>query len=92
MKHLKLAVLSSTVAAAALLAGCAGHDTDYKGLGVSAEPSHNLLGIIKTHPASYRHVENDGSIVIRTEDLWCRRDFSGDNVTLLWGLVNICDY
>ena len=32
------------------------------------------------------------SLVIRTEDLWCRRDFSGDNVSLFWGLINICDY
>lgn len=92
MKHLKLAVLSTFVAAAAGLAGCAGHDTDYKGPGVSAETSHNFLGVVKTNPASYRYIDEPGTLVIRTEDLWCRRDFSGDNVSLLWGLVNICDY
>lgn len=92
MRHLKLAVLSSALAATALFVGCAGHDTDYKGPGVSAEASHNILGIVKTNPGSYRYVEESSSIVIRTEDLWCRRDFSGDNVSLFWGLININDY
>ncbi|MBP3302220.1 MAG: hypothetical protein J6L64_03685 [Opitutales bacterium] len=92
MKYLKLAVLSSVVAATALFSGCAGHDTIHKGPGVTAEASHNFLGIVKTNPGSYRYVDEAGSIVIRTEDLWCRRDFTGDNVSLLWGLVNINDY
>lgn len=92
MKYLKLAVLSSVIAAAAGLSGCAGHDTPYKGPGVSNEPSHNLLGVITTYPSSYRFVNDTESLVIRTEDLWCRRDFSGDNVSLFWGLINICDY
>lgn len=92
MKYLKLAVLSSVVATTALFSGCVGHDTAYKGPGVTAEASHNFLGIVKTNPGSYRYVDDAGSIVIRTEDLWCRRDFSGDNVSLFWGLVNINDY
>lgn len=92
MKFLKLAVISSVVAATACFSGCAGYDTNHKGPGVVAESSHNLLGAVKTNPSSYRHVNDSASIVIRTEDLWCRRDYSGDNVSLLWGLIQICDY
>jgi len=92
MKYLKLALLGFTVATAAFLSGCVGHDTDYKGASVSAEASHNFLGIVKTNPSSYRYVEPSDSLVLRTDELWCRRDFSGDNISLFWGLVNICDY
>lgn len=89
MKYLTLAVLSATAVG---LAGCAGHDTDYKGPGVTAEPSHNFIGLVKTNPSSYRYVDETGSILLRTDELWCRRDFSGENITLLWGLVHITDY
>lgn len=92
MKYLKLAVLSSVIAAAAFSSGCAGYDTDYKGPGVTAETSHNFLGIVKTNPGSYRNVDLSTTLLIRTEDLWCRRDFSGDNISLFWGLININDY
>lgn len=91
MKSLTLAVLSSALAALCL-SGCAGHDTDYKGPGVAAESSHNFIGLVKTNPNSYRYVEDCGTIHIRTEDLWCRRDFSGNNLSLFWGLINISDY
>lgn len=89
MKYLTLAVLSAAVA---VLAGCAGHDTAYKGPGVTAEPAHNLVGAIKLNPSSYRYIDETGSVVLRTDELWCRRDFTGTNITLLWGLVHIADY
>lgn len=92
MKYFKPAILSSALVAATLLGGCAGYDTDDTGSGVVIEPSHNFLGIVKTNPGSYRYVEDAGSIVIRTDELWCRRDFSGDNISLFWGLININDY
>lgn len=92
MKYLKLAIIASVVAATASFSGCASYDTDYKGPGVALESSHNVLGAITTNPDSYRYVEESGTLVVRTSDLWCRRDFSGDNVSLFWGLINVCDY
>lgn len=92
MKYLKLAIIASVLAATASFTGCTGYDTDYKGPGVSVEPSHNALGIATTRPDSYRYVDPASTLIIRTEDLWCRRDYSGDNVSLLWGLINVCDY
>lgn len=92
MKLLRTAIFFSATAAAALLSGCAGHDTDYTGASVAAEPSHNLLGIVETNPKSYRYVEPSSTLILRTDELWGRRDFSGNNLTLFWGLINICDY
>lgn len=92
MKYLKLAIIASVVVATASFSGCASYDTDYKGPSVSAESSHNVLGAITTNPDSYRYQNESSTIVIRTGDLWCRRDFTGDNVSLLWGLINVCDY
>lgn len=93
MKYLKLAFIGSAFAAAAFLSGCAGYDTNYKGAGVSAEPSHNIvLGIVKTYPKSYRYVDSSNSLILRTDEIWGRRNFSGTDVSLFWDLVNICDY
>lgn len=87
---MKLATLALT-AATLVLAGCASYDTEHHGSSVQIEPTHNFLGIITTSPGSY--VNNEDAISnTSTSELWARRDFSGDNISLLWGAITISDY
>ena len=51
----------------------------------------NVLGIIKHEPESYAPT-GPNSIAIHTDELYTRKDFSGDKTTFLWGLVSIKDY
>ncbi|MGN0835315.1 MAG: hypothetical protein ACI4QA_05765 [Candidatus Spyradosoma sp.] len=88
----KISLIASAAALALAFAGCHAYDTDYHGSNVSAEASHNFLGIVKTNPDSYRYLDEASTIVINTDDLWCRRDFSGSDTSLFWGLINIRDY
>lgn len=90
---LKKIALASFAAAALATAGCSNYDTDHRGNSVQMEPSHNILGIVKTSPGSYAATDNSDMLpVIHTDDLWARRDFSGDGVSFLWGAITIKDY
>ena len=51
----------------------------------------NVLGIVKYDRASYEPV-GPATFAIRTDELYTRRNFSGDKTTFLWGLVTIQDY
>jgi len=87
MKQLALA----TFLAAAALVGCNTYDTPNHGKGVSLEPSHNFMGILKTEPSSYAPV-NKASISLTTNELFTHRTTSGDRITLFWGAITITDY
>lgn len=88
----KISLIASAAALAFALSGCNAYDTDYHGSNVCAEPAHNFLGIVKTNPNSYRYVDEASTIILDTDELWCRRDFSGSDTSLFWGLINIRDY
>ena len=51
----------------------------------------NVLGL-------YKHVQQDyspttpNSFIINSDELYTRKNFSGDKTTLLWGLETIEDY
>lgn len=78
-------------AAALILAGCNSYDTSHHGSSVQIEPSHNLLGLVKTYPGSY--ISNEKAVItVTTDEIWARRDFHGDNVSFLWGAITLSDY
>ncbi len=87
MKPLALASLRT----ATTLVGCHTYDTPNHGKGVSLEPSHNFMGILKTEPSSYAPV-NKASISLTTNELFTHRTTSGDRYTLFWGAITITDY
>jgi hypothetical protein len=87
---LRKLALTSFAASALTLAGCA-YDTDHHGASAQIEPSHNILGIVKTSPGSYIRNDND-AFTLSSDEIWGRRDFSGDNVTFLWGALSLSDY
>lgn len=77
--------------AALTLAGCTTYDTTNHGKGVSLEPAHNFLGIIRVESGSYAS-NNKATINLRTDELYSRRTPSGDRITLLWGAITLTDY
>ena len=90
---LKKIALASFAASALAFAGCSNYDTDHRGSSVQIESSHNLLGIVETSPGSYASTGNSELLPsITTDEIWARRDFSGDEVSFLWGAITIKDY
>lgn len=51
----------------------------------------NLLGVVKYQKADYSPT-GPNTFAIHTNELSTRRNFSGDKLTFLWGLVTIKDY
>ena len=51
----------------------------------------NLLGIINYEEASYMHTPPT-TVALATDEVFAQKDYSGDKVTLLWGLITIKDY
>lgn len=51
----------------------------------------NVLGIIKNQPESYAHT-NSNTFAIHTDELYPRKEFSGNQTSFFWGLVTLKDY
>lgn len=87
---LRTLALSSLAAAALVATGCTAYDTDNHGTSAQIEPSHNFLGIVKTSPGSY--IPKGEVFNLSSDEVMARRDFSGNNVELLWGAITLTDY
>jgi hypothetical protein len=82
---LKVANLITILLALLLANGCAKQNNPY------SQKETNFLGIVKSSPGSFNLSSPTGSIV-HTDDLISRKNFSGDEISLFWGLVKIQDY
>jgi hypothetical protein len=51
----------------------------------------NAAGAVTHSRNSFSPVET-GTIRLRSNEIWNRRDFSGDKTTALWGLFTYTDY
>jgi hypothetical protein len=51
----------------------------------------NIAGALTHSPNSFAPIE-PGTIRLQSEELWYRRDFSGNKTTFLWGLFTFTDY
>ena len=51
----------------------------------------NVAGALTHSPNSFAPVET-GTVRLRSEELWYRRDFSGNKTSFLWGLFTFTDY
>ncbi len=72
----------------ALLTGCA---TKSKQAEVYQNRNFNFLGIVKSEPANYTPSPSY-SFALTPDELVPTNTYSGDKVTLLWGLVTLKDY
>ena len=81
----KLFATTSLIVSAFVVSAC---DSGYSAM---APKETNVLGIIKHEPESYLHT-GPNTFAIQTDELYARKEFSGDKTSLLWGLVTIKDY
>ncbi len=81
----KILALLSLAASALVFTGCDG------GKASMAPEETNVLGLYKNVQESYSHT-SPTSFIIKSDELYTRKNFSGDKTTLLWGLVTIEDY
>ena len=51
----------------------------------------NVAGALTHSPDSFAPIET-GTMHLRSEELWYRKDFSGNKTTFLWGLFTFTDY
>jgi hypothetical protein len=51
----------------------------------------NILGIVKHQPQSYATVGTN-TFHVSSDELYSRKNFSGNKTTFLWGLVTFTDY
>lgn len=81
----KIIALLSLAASALVFTGCDG------GKATMAQEETNVLGVFTNKQENYSHT-GPASFVINTDELYTRKNFSGDKTTLLWGLITIEDY
>ncbi len=72
--------------ALALFTGCASNNSSK-----FASSDYNMLGIVSYSPESYERISNT-SFAVHTDEVTARRNVSGDNLQLLWGLITVADY
>ena len=51
----------------------------------------NIAGALTHSPNSFAPTDA-GTIRLKSEDVWYRKDFSGNKTTFLWGLFTFTDY
>jgi outer membrane murein-binding lipoprotein Lpp len=83
--RLKALSLASIIIAAFVLSGCDSGRTQ------TGPKEVNVLGIAKYEKADYSP-SNVSTFAVSTDELYTRRNFSGDKATFLWGLVTVKDY
>lgn len=83
--RIKSVTLLALVIAAFSLTGC---DKRQARL---APSETNVLGIAKIERANYTP-SRPATFAVSTDELYKRKNFTGDKYTLLWGLVTIKDY
>jgi hypothetical protein len=81
----KILALLPLAASALVFTGCD------SGQAAMAPEETNVLGIYKNVQESYAPT-TPTSFVINSNELYTRKNFSGDKTTILWGLITIEDY
>ena len=81
----KFLTLAAVAVASLVLSGCGSSNSSV------ADKETNILGIVKIERGAYSPT-TPNTIPVETEELYTRKDYSGDKYTFLWGLVTIKDY
>ncbi|WPJ94457.1 hypothetical protein SH580_13555 [Coraliomargarita algicola] len=83
--RIKILALLSLSLAALVFTGCDG------GTAQMGPKEANLLGIATVEKESYQPAAVT-TLAVSTDELYTRKNYSGDQVTLLWGLITLQDY
>ncbi len=89
---MKIIPLLLTALSLVLLSGCnTGPTTAQKERMLKPNEGYNFFGIVKSEPGSFKQPSLT-SANVSSSDVTTRDNFSGDNVTLFWGLISLQDY
>lgn len=93
MNRTRLSLLTLALGIATLsFTGCkSAYEHDSTGLYAKNNRGTNILGIVDTTPSSYKEI-GQTTDAVRTNELYKRKNISGDNVSLLWGAFTFADY
>ena len=83
--RIKLVSLLALAFGAIIMTGCD------KGQSQMGPRESNLLGAVKLEKENYTPAGINTS-AIGTDELYARKNYSGDKVTLFWGLITLKDY
>jgi hypothetical protein len=83
--RIKLVTLLALLIAAFCITGCD------KGQAQMGPRETNVLGIAKIEKENFTYAGTN-TFYVSTNQLYDRKNFSGDKVTLLWGLITLKDY
>lgn len=83
--RIKVLTLVSLIAASFILSGCDG------GRAQMGPKETNVLGIATYEKEAYTNT-GVSTFAVSTDELYTRRNFSGDKASFLWGLFTIKDY
>ncbi|MEO0510306.1 MAG: hypothetical protein AAF065_10660 [Verrucomicrobiota bacterium] len=84
--RIKTIVLFTILTAALCTTGCVD-----KGRSQMGPNEANLLGIAKVETEDYSP-SGASTIAVSSDEVVSRKNFSGNKVTLLWGLITLKDY
>lgn len=89
---MKLFVGGALLASAAVFSGCGDSvPSNAHALYKENNRAYNVLGLYASYPASYKEVK-DTTLAVRPGDFSVDRDPSGNNTTVLFGLLTFADY
>lgn len=92
---LRLSALLASLFLIAAFSGCVHDNNRYyvpdADLYERTMPGSNAAGIVNSSPYGWKELK-ETSLVVRSDELQKRRNVSGDNTTLLWGLFTYADY
>ena len=83
--RIKIIALLSISISALIFTGC-GRGTSQMG-----PKEANLLGVVKINKAHYQP-SGVATFSLSSDELYTRKNYSGDQVSLLWGLITLKDY
>lgn len=86
-------VTCSLVGVVLFFTGCDSTNFEHDSTGLYAKNNQgtNVLGIVDTSPQSYKTIKPT-TLELHTDELYKRKNISGDNVSLLWGAFTFADY
>lgn len=89
---MKLIAGGAVLASAALFSGCGDSvPSNAHALYKENNRSYNVMGIVASAPESYKYVPTT-TLDVRPGDFSVHRNITGDNTTVLWGLLTFADY
>lgn len=89
---MKLIASGALLATAVVFSGCGDSvPSNANALYHENNQSYNVLGLVTSSPASYDRL-SDTSFNVRPGDGYVHKNITGDNTSILWGLLTFADY